>query len=158
MRKLLISLVILVASQGARAQTLDMDFSWAIQAQAASWNQAQHDAASAARMWLDEVTAYRQATGYTGYIPGPVSQAQLQQSIQGMQQSFYDYNQSYYNTPSIPSVYAPTPYMNPDTGQSYYLPNDYNSYYVNPAGYVQGTHNYTAPDSYYQWTPLVPYP
>jgi len=38
---------------------------------------------------------FRQATGYTGYIPGPVSPGQLSRSIGEMNEAFEGYNQSW---------------------------------------------------------------
>jgi len=51
-------------------------------------------AQQAARQYFEDVQRFRQATGYWGYIPGPVSPAQVSQSISEANQAFDSYIQS----------------------------------------------------------------
>ena len=55
---------------------------------------AQH-AQNAVRQEFLRRQRYRQATGYTGYIPGPVSPGQLSDSIGEMNDAFDDYNRGW---------------------------------------------------------------
>ncbi|GMU52890.1 MAG: hypothetical protein AMXMBFR33_20360 [Candidatus Xenobia bacterium] len=157
-RLTLIALSLVLLALPAPAQTLNMDFSWGIQSQQAAWDYGQWAAANAAQNWYDQVQAYRQATGYTGFIPGPVSQAQLQSSIREMNQAFDRYNQLYDETPSSryaeQAIMNQSTWVNPGTGQEYWLPTDHDQYSVSPDGTVwSGPY---APGGSTLWTPLTP--
>lgn len=135
-----LALVLLLAA-GAQAQTLDMDMSWGLQVQQNAWDYGQQASWQAAQNYYNQVQAYRAATGYTGLMPAPVSQAQLQSSIQQMNNAWNSYNQ----LPGLaPSRYAEeaimgqTMWVNPATGQQYWLPTQYGNYGVTPNGTVYG--------------------
>jgi hypothetical protein len=150
----------------APAQTLNMDMSWAIQQQQMCWDQGMLAAQMAAQNYLAQVQAYRAATGYTGPMPSPVSTAQLQQSIQGMNQAFDDYNQSWYANSAAQSaaienhcnqaILGQQNYLNPYTGDTYTLSNQSNFQWVDPSGCTLGTETFTPPDYQSTWTPLEP--
>jgi len=162
----LILLAVGCLAPAARAQGLNMDMSWALQNQVTLWNQAQRDAARAAQQWLDQVTAYRRRTGYTGYIPGPVSPGQLQQSIQGMNQAWDRYHQSNYDNANCldaalrkyadQGLLGQQQRVDPLTDRTYSVGTTHQYYYVNPQGQVQGTNSHQPPNYTGGWRELLP--
>lgn len=122
--------LVLLLAGSAFGQTLNMDMSWGIASQQAAWDYGQWAAAQAAQNYYDQVQQYRWQTGYTGRMPDPVSPAQLQSSIRGMNEAWDRYNQvqgprdSYYAEEAIMGV---SPWVTP-SGQQVWLPTQYSNY------------------------------
>ncbi|HXE72167.1 MAG TPA: hypothetical protein VNO81_05865 [Candidatus Nitrosotenuis sp.] len=163
----LVALALLTLLGGTRAAHAQfMDMSWAVQSQMMNQAYADYMAQYAAMQWLQDVAAYRQATGYTGPIYAPFNAATISNSVNAANQAFDGYCQSWYANSqatcnavenySNQAILNQAPYYNPYTGQQYMVPNYYNSYYVNPAGVVTGTDGGYPAYPYTDWTQLEP--
>jgi hypothetical protein len=151
-----------VAIQSSQAQ----DYSWGlgdiVQQNIAFDAMAQQRAAEIAQQFLRDRTAYRMQTGDWGYIPGPVSAADVSRSIGEMNDAFQSYNDSWHQTSARQSAALDRwstafrgdwYYTNPYSGQTVTLPYTSNSYSYDPQagyvpGYTTGGNNFTPSDGY----------
>ncbi len=155
----------LAAPAGAQAPPMDMSGMMANQ----MYLQQQGDmmARQAAMDYYNRIQQYRQQTGYTGYIPPPVSAQQLQQSINGANQATQDYIQNSARNSNRTSAAIETydqqvirgqqTMVNPYTGQVLNnVPNTNNNYYQTDNGAVHGTDSYNLPPGATQLQPVKP--
>lgn len=167
MRSVFVALTLALTLVPAHAQSLP-DWSWSHQLVVEEQLMRQTEAAAwaAANQWYQDVQAYRAATGYTGFIPSPVSPESLSRSVYEAGQAGAAYiNGAYHNSArmdaavsnwSNQAILNQQPYIHPATGYTYALPWDYNSYSVNPGGGVCGTNDYAPPNSWDDWVLLQP--
>jgi hypothetical protein len=86
--------LVAAAPTAVKAQTLNMDMSWAIQSQAQSWAYGQAAANAAANNYLRHMQQLR-ASGYTGpSLPTGVTAQSLQNSINAANNAWSDYNRA----------------------------------------------------------------
>lgn len=97
---LLMGAFLAAAAPSAGAQGMPpMDMSWGMRSQMQLQAYGDATAAQAGRNYMLWAKQYRAQTGYMGPLPSPVSQEQLQSSINGANQAGQNYNRAqYYNS------------------------------------------------------------
>jgi hypothetical protein len=135
-------------SSSARAQDFGGGLWDIVQQNAAFDAMAQQQAANIAQQFLIDRTNYRMQTGDWSYIPGPVSQADVQRSIAGMNQAFQSYNDAWHGQSQRMSdavdrwstaFRGDWYYTNPNTGETQVLPYTSNGYSYGPNGWAANT-------------------
>jgi hypothetical protein len=89
-------LMLAVQPRVAHAQTPPMDMSWGLRSQMQLQAIGDDAAVNAGNQYLVWAQQYRAATGYSGALPSPVSQEQLQGSVDGANWAAQDYSRAQY--------------------------------------------------------------